>query len=186
MNRPRLIAFSISILLLVASPASSQQKNKGRGPSTPEERRRAVEMTVLLENDPLSPEAEKRRKSLWYWLASVPDIKVSLCASLIGDIDQNGTEFGPELVVQMAFAQARFIIESPAEAGDEFRVYLAGVEGALRTYASVRRAKPTFRIYVLEALLEKQRNGALRQYVKSAMETCRKAAENPAEKSPGN
>lgn len=119
------------------------------------------------------------RKSLWYWLASIPDIKVNLCASLPGDIDQNGMEFGNELVAQLAFAQARFIIEHPAAAGDEYHIYLAGVEGVLKTYTNLRKAKPKFRIYVIEALREKQQKGHLGRYVKSAMEACRKTEEKP-------
>ena len=56
-------AFSLAFLLLLISPSLAQQK---RGPSTPEERAKAVQFAHDLESNPLNPQAKNERE--WFTL----------------------------------------------------------------------------------------------------------------------
>jgi hypothetical protein len=72
----------------------------------------------------------------------------------------------------LTFSQARFAIEHPEQADDRYQEYLAGVEGVLRTYQNIKRAKPKANIEPLEQLLVKQQAGQLGEFVKTAMAGC--------------
>ena len=124
-------------LVCCAFTASAQ-----RGPSTPEERTRAVEMAALLETTPLARDAKDYRAKLLFFLAEVPDITVKLCTSVLGESKRVKGDYDSELVGQLAYSQAKFVIEHPDKAKDDAAVYLAGVEGVLRTWQAIKTAKP--------------------------------------------
>ena len=144
-----------------------------RGPSTPEERRRAVELATLLENDPLNKNAEALSRELLIWLIQVPDITVTICTGMLGDYSQIKGDYKGTITTQLSFGETKFVIEHPEQANDEYQVYLAGVESVLRTYQNIKKAKPKVRIEPLEELLVKQRSGALPEFIKSAMVGCK-------------
>ena len=146
---------------------------QNRGPSTPEERKRAVEIATLLENDPLNKDAKALSQELLVFLIQVPDISVHLCSNVLGDYKKIKGDYAPIITAQLSFSQARFIIEHPDQANDEYQEYLAGVEGVLRTYQNIKRAKPKVKIDPLEDLLAKQQAGQLGEFVKTAMARCK-------------
>jgi hypothetical protein len=152
-----------------AKPTVAQQ----RGPSTPEERKRAVEIATLLENDPLNKDQALSRELL-FWLISVPDISVTMCTNVLGDYSKIKGDYAPTITAQLTFSEAKFIIEHPDQASDDHQVYLAGVEGVLRTYQNIKKAKPKVKIEPLEQLLVKQQAGELAEFVKGAMSGCKK------------
>ena len=65
------------VFALLVAPLPLMRRIK-RGPSTPEERKRAVEMATFLEKNPLAKEAKDQRAALLYFLTEAPDIKISL------------------------------------------------------------------------------------------------------------
>ena len=146
---------------------------QNRGPSTPAERKRAVEIATLLENDPFNQDAKALSQELLVFLIQVPDISVHLCSSVLGDYKKIKGDYAPIITAQLSFSQARFIIEHPDQANDEYQEYLAGVEGVLRTYQNIKRAKPKVKIDPLEDLLIKQQAGQLGEFVKTAMAGCK-------------
>ena len=75
-------------------------------------------------------------------------------------------------VSQLTFSQGRFVIEHPELADDRYLESLAGVEGVLRTYQNIKRAKPKVKIAGLEELLAKQQAGQLGEFVKTALTGC--------------
>lgn len=77
------------------------------------------------------------------------------------------------LVGQLAYSQAKFIIEHPDKAQDDAAVYLAGVEGVLRTWQGIKTAKPKAKFPLMDELLQKQQTGTLAEYVKSEMSGCK-------------
>lgn len=168
-------AFTLAALLMLTmlcqSPAHAQQQQ--RGPSTAQERQTAVALATSLENDPLGKKAKDYRSALFVWLAEVPDITVTVCTDMLGDLKKIKGDYSSELIMQMTFAQAKFIIEHPEQAKDDQQVYLAGVEGVLRTYAAIKQAKPKVKIEPFEELLVKQQAGQLAGHVKSAMGKCK-------------
>lgn len=144
-----------------------------RGPSTPEERKRAVEIATLLENDPLNKNAEALSRELLIWLIQIPDISVTICTGMLGDYSQIKGHYKGTITTQLSFGETKFVIEHPEQANDEYQVYLAGVESVLRTYQNIKKAKPKVRIEPLEQLLVKQHAGALPEFIKTAMVGCK-------------
>jgi hypothetical protein len=165
------LALSVAFLcLLCGAPSAHAQK---RGPSTPEERRRAVETATFLEQHPLDKDAKKHRSALLFFLAEVPDITVSLCTNVLGESKRLKGDYEAELVGQLAFSQAKFVIENPDKVTDDSAVYLAGVEGVLRTWQAIKAAKPKAKFPLMDELLQKQQAGALAEYVKAGMAGCK-------------
>jgi hypothetical protein len=160
------------VLAFLCSSASADAQDR-RGPSTPEERKRAVEMATFLEKNPLAKEAKDQRAALLYFLAEVPDITVKLCTNVLGESKRIKGDYEAELVGQLAYSQAKFIIENPDKAQDDAAVYVAGVEGVLRTWQAIKAAKPKAKFKLMDELLEKQQAGTLAEYVKANMSGCR-------------
>jgi hypothetical protein len=163
----RLSAVAI-ICFLVAGTVLGQD----RGPSTAEERATAVKLARFLESDPLGPGAKEARQWLTVWLITVPDITVSICGDLLGPVPRSARKYSSELVVQAAYSSAAFIIEHPDKAQNQIAVYQAGLEGALKAYASIRKQQPKFSWPFLDDLQEKQSRGELEAHVVSAAQKC--------------
>ncbi|HEY0170216.1 MAG TPA: hypothetical protein VGB98_04120 [Pyrinomonadaceae bacterium] len=156
---------AVVALALCAGAAGAQEK---RRPSTPEQLRHAVETATLLENDPLHKDAKKLREQLLFFIIQAPDIQVTLCPAVLGDHSNIKGDYASIITGQLVFSTAKFLIEHPEQAGDNDRTLLAGVEGVLRVYQNIRKAKPKVEIKPLEALLVKQQAGGLADSVMAA------------------
>ena len=165
----RSLIIALGIIFLCSLKLTPAQQ---RGPSTPEERKRAVEIATLLENDPLNKDEKALSRELLIWLIGVPDIHVKICTNVLGDYSKIKGEYAPTITAQLTFSEAKFIIEHPDQATDDYQIYLAGVEGVLKTYENIKRAKPKVKMEPLEQLLVKQRAGQLPDFVKGAMGGC--------------
>ncbi len=55
-----------------------------RGPSTSEERARAVKVAHELEADPLAKDANEHREWMIQWIMEIPDITVNVCFDYFG------------------------------------------------------------------------------------------------------
>jgi len=168
----RKISLLVFVLAFVGCASSAFAQNK-RGPSTPEERKRAVEMATFLEKNPLAKEAKDQRAALLYFLAEAPDITINLCTDVLGESKRLKGDYEAELVGQLAYSQAKFIIENPDKAQDNAAVYLAGVEGVLRTWQAIKATKPKAKFALMEELLQKQQAGTLAEYVRDSMKGCK-------------
>ncbi|MFL6331748.1 MAG: hypothetical protein ACJ754_00225 [Pyrinomonadaceae bacterium] len=167
MMKKSLTLTAVLFALALCAGAARAQDNK-RGPSTPEERRRAVEIATLLENEPLHKDAKKLSEALLFFLIQAPDITVPICTDVLGDYKKIKGDYAPTITAQLTFSTAKFIIEHPEQAEDKDHVYLAGVEGVLRAYQNIKQAKPKVEIKPLEELLAKQQAGQLADFVKQA------------------
>jgi hypothetical protein len=162
----------IALIIACGFSGSSSLAQK-RGPSTAAERKRAVEIATLLENDPLNKNAKSLSRELLIWLIEIPDITVTICTGMLGDYSKIKGEYAGTITTQMSFGETRFVIEHPEEAKDEYQVYLAGVESALRTYQNIKKAKPRVRLEPLEDLLLTQQTGQLPEFIRNAMPGCK-------------
>ena len=165
--------FLLAFVFTVVCCASSAYAQNKRGPSTPEERKRAVEMATFLEKNPFAKEAKDYRAALLYFLTEVPDIEVTLCTNVFGPSKRFKGDYESELFGQMTYSQAKFVIENPDKAQDDAAVYLAGVEGVLRTWQAIKVTKPKAKFELMEELLQKQQAGTLAEYVRDAMKGCK-------------
>lgn len=143
-----------------------------RGPSTPEERARAVRIARDLEERPLSSDTKEDMRWLTMFLIEVPDISVQWCTSLLVPILDDESKYASAVTSQVLFSTAAFVIENPERADDKLAVNVAAVEGALRTYESILRKKPKAHIAFLDGLLVKRDEGHLAAYVEEAMKDC--------------
>ncbi|MCU1266639.1 MAG: hypothetical protein JWM21_2957 [Acidobacteria bacterium] len=166
----RILPTAFIFLLALGTNVNLAQQ---RGPSTPEERKRAVEIATLLENDPLNQDAKALSRELLLFLIQAPDINVHLCTNVLGDYKKLKGDYSPTITSQLTFSQAKFVIEHPEQSSDVYQEYLAGVEGMLRAYQKIKLAKPKVTMEPLEELLAKQQAGQLADFVKTAMTGCK-------------
>jgi hypothetical protein len=136
-----------------------------RGPSTPEERTKALAIVHDNEQNPLAPSAQEQRRWLLALLTEVPDITVHACTILDG-LSKPGKKDSDLVFGQMVFSQAAFLIQNPDKKDDRNAEYLAGVEGALGIYESLLKANSKDRQTYLDDLLERRAAGTLEQFVK--------------------
>ncbi len=165
-----MLRIAAAVALLAAAPAAF-----ARGPSTPEERRRAVETTRRLEEQPLARGSNESRKWLLQWILDIPDIEVTSCHGPLDALAQDGeSPYSRILFLQPVFGMAAFLAQNPKKASDWAAVQTAGIESALRAYQSVLKADSEARVPALDRLLEAKKAGKLRQVVEKEMADCGK------------
>lgn len=163
-------------LLVVAAVGilSASAKAQDRGPSTPEERARAVQVSKALRADPAARSVLQDREWLMIWLIQIPDISVKMCPSMYGDLgDLKSAEAGA-LVATMMASEAAFVIENPKKAKDDKSVYYAGLDGLLDGYQAIRKHNQDYKLPQVEELLKKRTDGKLEEYVREAAKRCKK------------
>jgi hypothetical membrane protein len=138
---------------------------QARGPSTPEERAKVIELTRLLERDPLNENAPATRQWLREWIIEVPDIRFKACSDLLGHALGDNYPYSREVNLQTLFSGAAFTIEYPDKAREDIAVYNAGVEGALRVYEVLLKSKPDAKSAFLDDLVAKREHGELVDFV---------------------
>lgn len=149
-------------LLLVLSAAAAAQ---GRGPSTAEERAKAVRLARELEDDPLGESAGHSRAWLIEFVKTVPDLDITICSSLLSELFKTEENYAPELSIQPVFSQTAFVIEYPKEANNQTATLLAGMRGTLRAYEAILKVEPKARHKLLDELLEKREKNELVAWV---------------------
>jgi len=168
---PFILIFSIlSLSQNQPSPDNDRPQISGsaatRGPSTAEERAKALKYAHDLEENPLGANAREERGWLLEWIDKVPDITVPICSTLLpASLSQTQRRFAHEITYQMVISSAAYIIEHPKNT-DEDAPYIAGVEGALKTYENILKLRPQARWSVLDDLIEKRDKGELAKYVR--------------------
>jgi hypothetical protein len=172
----RRIFFSGLLLMFLGTSLFAQSQQK-RGPSTPEERAKAVQIARALEADPLQPGNKDMRTWFMVWLIEVPDITIQVCGEELGPVfheSNRDKNFVSEIFGQSMFSAASFVIEHPEQANNKVALYTAGVEGSLRAYQSILKVHPEARWPFLDDLILKQQKGELPKYVEKATAKCRK------------
>ncbi len=151
-----------------------------RGPSTPEERKRALEIIQKLEADPMSPELASDREWINNWIMAVPDIDVPLCTAIVKPLlDEQNSDPRKALQLQQLLAMAEFEMKKPEEAKDLVKVQMAGAEGMLRAYAAINRRMPNYKSAFMEELRNKQQSGTLEAFVRQGVNECRSRSTGP-------
>lgn len=172
----------LTLLLLTAVAAPAQQK---RGPSTPEERARAVQFAHDLESNPLGPQAKGEREWLTLWLIEIPDMTVEVCPRLLGTEIPDKKKFGTEILSQLMYSEAAFQIEKPDKAKDALEVHAAGVAGSLRAYEAIVKEHPKAKSKAFDEILSRRDKGELKDYVQEAMKFCTKRVSETRSLIPG-
>src|SRR5215204_6558707 len=159
--------FAILLVLISALAVDA------RGPSTPEERVKVVELTRMLERDPLNADANAAREWLREWIAEVPETKFYVCNQLLSDGLDANYPYSREINLQTIFSGAVFTLENQDKRKDDVGAYIAGVEGSLRMYEVLARSRPEARSGFLDGLIAMRDRGELGAHIAArAAEKC--------------
>lgn len=158
-------------LLLLCAPAIAV----ARGPSTPEERKRAVEITRKLEKEPLARSGAEARAWLLRLIVEAPDFTVKSCRGPLDVLAKAEDDpYAALLYVQSMFGMTSFLFENPKRAGEWAAVQTAGIESVLKAYEALRRADSEARWKELDRLVAARNAGKLRKLVEKEMAGCEK------------
>lgn len=157
--------------LLLLTPARAQEPQK-RGPSTTEERARAVKIAHELEDDPLGKSAKDDRQWVIQWIIDIPDITVTECDDFFGTIPKTPRGHMREIVSQMVISSAAFMIEHPDKVKNEQAVATAGLLGALKAYQSILKMEPDARWPYVDKVVLMRDQGKLDDYVSDTRRKC--------------
>jgi hypothetical protein len=167
--RSYLIVFVVATVAVFSTQAGAQQ----RGPSTPEDRARAVQTAKSLQSDPLAPNVQEDREWLVKWLIEVPDISVKMCTTFFGDLGDSKNGYPGAIIATMLASETAFVIEHPEKAKDVDAVYFAGVDGALRSYEAIHSKDASYRLSHLDDLIQKRDQGKLANYIHATAKKCK-------------
>ena len=159
MGRKLYVLLAITILA-----ASIPAESKTRGPSTPQERARALDYIQSLEQNPLAKDSLDKRMWLTEWIVQVPDFTVNMCCKALESLDSINDTYSNQLRMQAIYSQAAFILQHP-KTTSEAKKQAAGLAGALRAYQAIQRFDPSAQYPVLDNLLSLEKQGKLVQYV---------------------
>jgi hypothetical protein len=173
MTHCKLTAFALVLLSFFLGGAQIRAEQQ-RGPSTAEERARALQVAKSLRTAPLADSTTKGREWLTLWLIEIPDITVPLCPGLLGDLGDSKTSSYPgALVGTMLASEAAYVIENPSQTKDKTVIYFAGIEGSLDAYRVMQGKDPDFHVKQLDEFRQKRDEGKLAEAVKSAAKKCK-------------
>ena len=153
-----------AVLIVLASAASLPSAAKMRGPSTAEERARAVEYVRSLEENPLAKDSLEKRMWLTEWIVEVPDFTVNPCCKELDSLDKVNNTYSNQLRMQVMYSQAAFLLQHPGEK-NAATIQAAGLAGTLRAYRAIQRFDPTAKYPLLDNLIALEKQGKLQQYV---------------------
>jgi hypothetical protein len=155
---------SLAVLALVAATICPPTSAKMRGPSTPEERMRALTYIRELEENPVGRDSLEKRMWLTEWIVEVPDIVVNINYQELDSLDKVNDTYSNQLRMQAVYSQAAYILQHPEEK-NLATIKTAGLAGTLRTYQTIQKFDPSARYPLLDDLLALERSGKLQQYV---------------------
>ena len=148
-----------------------------RGPSTPEERARAIKVAHGLEEDPLAKDAGEQRAWVIQWIIEIPDITVNVCFDYFGKLPDPPRGHSLEITRQMIISSAAFMIEHPDKAKDEQAVALSGLLGALKAYQAILMQDSGSRWSYVDNLVQMRDQGKLDGYVTETRKKCERDEE---------
>jgi hypothetical protein len=165
--------------LFVVRTVCARQQQQKRGPSTSEERTRAVKVAHELEEDPLAKEAKDNREWVIQWIVDIPDITVNVCFDYFGKMPNPPRGHSKEIVRQMIISSAAFMIEHPDKAKDEQAVVTAGLLGSLKAYQSIVKHEPDARWPYVDKIVQMRDQGKLDEFVSDTRRKCAQDEEEP-------
>ncbi len=95
MGRKLFVLLAVTVLA-----ASIPAESKTRGPSTPQERARALDYIQSLEQNPLAKDSLDKRMWLTEWIVQVPDITVTSCCKELDSLDKVNDTYSNQLRMQ--------------------------------------------------------------------------------------
>src|SRR4051794_2784643 len=158
-----------AFLLVLVSLSAQEQK---RGPSTPEERARAVQIAQALEARPTDVSLRDDYKWLLRWAAEEPDLAFWICPANMPWNDKY--QHSSDLAAVGMSATVAFVIQHPDDGKDAATAGVAALESILRAYQKIVEQEPQAHSKEMDDVIEIQRQGRLEEYVRRRWaETCK-------------
>jgi hypothetical protein len=173
----------LTLLALVALRSAQAQQQQTRGPSTAEERARAVKIAHTLEENPMAANAKEDRAWMVQWIIDIPDITVNVCDDYFGKLPDPPRGYSKEIFTQMMLSSTAFMIEHPDKVKDEQAVTMAGILGSIKAYQAILKQDPSVRWPEVDKLVEMRDQGKLGDFVSDTRAQCKR--ENEGEPPPG-
>jgi hypothetical protein len=161
-------AIGLLLGLIFARAAGARE----RGPSTPEERARAVKVSHNLEDDPLSKDARDQREWALDWIEKIPDITVNVCFDFFGKMPDPPRGHSREITMQMVISSAAYMVEHPDKVKDEQAIATAGLLGALKAYEAILKQDSSARWPYLDKVVLMREQNKLDDYVGETRRKC--------------
>jgi len=149
------------VALAILCPQGSA---KMRGPSTPEERARALDYIQSLEANPIGRDTLEKRMWLTEWIVEVPDVLVHINYKELDSLDQVNNTYSNQLRMQAVYSQAAYVLQHP-DVKDVLTLKAAGISGTLRAYKAIQQFDPTAKYPLLDNLMSLERTGKLQKYL---------------------
>jgi hypothetical protein len=159
----------LAAIMMFAIPIVAQN----RGPSTSEERARAVQVAKALRADPTADNVQPDREWFVKWLIEIPDITVKLCPSIYGDLGDPKSGNAGALIATLTASEVAFVIENPKKTKDDKAISYAGLDGLLDGYQAIQKKDPNYKLPQLDQLLKTRADGKLDEYVRDAVKKCK-------------
>jgi len=157
----RTLIFSAFLFVSLVSLSAQEQI---RGPSTPEERARAVRIAQALEARPTDVSLRDDYKWLLRWAAEEPDLAFSICPANMPWNDKY--EHSSDLAAVGMTATVAFVIQHPDEGKDAATAGVAAMESMLRAYQKIVEQEPQAHSKEMDDVIEIQSQGKLEEYVR--------------------
>jgi hypothetical protein len=162
-----------AVIVLLALSLGVRAQEQKRGPSTSEERERAVRIAHELEAQPTDPSLRDDYKWLLVWATEVPDLTVSMCTANMPWKDKY-RHSGDLAAVGLA-ATVAFVIQHPDEGKDAAKAGLAAMESTLRAYQKIVEQDQKAHSKEMDEVVEIQKQGKLGEYIRDRWtKTCTK------------
>jgi len=167
----RKVLAAVSVLLALSLGVGAQEQK--RGPSTPEERARAVQFAQALEARPTDLSLRDDYKWLLVWAVEVPDLTVSICTANMPWKDKY--KHSGDLAAVGLSATVAFVIQYPDKGKDSATAGLAAMESMLRAYQRIVEQDPKAHSKEMDEVVEIKRQGKLEEYIRGRWtKTCKK------------
>lgn len=150
------------------APAAAAQPHVS---TTPEQRKRVIEITQTLETAPFGERAGEDREWALSLIDHAPDIFPSIHGPIIFDITENSVPDRRAIYAQFVFGFVSFQLANPDRADDPIAAYHAGFSSCLRVYRTALHRDPANRISFLDSINEQERGGTLPKHVERLVTT---------------
>ena len=173
MTMYRLFTRMCTILAVSGGMLSSALAADSRGPATPEEIARVVQIAAASDKDPLATMASADGRWFQKWSDDVPDYSFGpdqgafwlMNGAAKGDV-KRAVIF--QHMVSTATYQVQHQIHDPQKNKDDFEAKtVAGLEGVLRAYESLLAARPENRSAQLDEAIAARDKGTLLAFVRA-------------------
>lgn len=156
------------VLILVTPPLVGAETP----PASERSRKEIVKLAGSIEENPLAKNARKQRSKALQIIRDEPALKIVPCRALLGELTMSRSLGALELRAHMQIAAARYLADHPAATSNDVETAVAGLEGVVHAYASMKRNDLRVQIPEAEALTEVYSSGNLSDYAADALANC--------------